>query len=150
MQLDADEALRRLAGGDHGILSTVHPERGVDAVPVAFAVDDGYVGIPVDLVKPKASTRLQRERNLEHDPRASLLVEHWDAGDWSRLWWVRTELRWAGPSVTDADVGGADAAVSDVLAARLAERYPQYADRPFAQVLVLRIVAISGWAATPG
>ena len=30
--------------------------------------------------------------NLAADPRASLLVEHWDAGDWSRLWWVRADL----------------------------------------------------------
>ena len=73
----------------------MHAERGVDAVPVAYVVDDdGYVGVPVDLVKPKASLRLQRERNLEADPRATLLVEHWDPIDWSRLWWVRAELRW--------------------------------------------------------
>ena len=75
----------------------MHAERGVDAVPVAYAVDDdGYVGVPIDLVKPKASLRLQRERNLEADPRATLLVEHWDRSDWSRLWWVRAELRWQG------------------------------------------------------
>jgi hypothetical protein len=36
----------------------MHAERGVDAVPVAYAVDDGY---------------------LEADPRATLLVEHWTA-----------------------------------------------------------------------
>ena len=87
----------RLESHDHGILCTVHAERGVDAVPVAYAVDDdGYVGVPIDRVKPKASLRLQRERNLEADPRATLLVEHWDRSDWSRLWWVRAELRWQG------------------------------------------------------
>ena len=65
-------------------------------MPVAYAVDDdGYVGVPIDRVKPKASLRLQRERNLEADPRATLLVEHWDRSDWSRLW-VRAELRWQG------------------------------------------------------
>ena len=93
MRLPEDEARARLAAHDHGILCTVHAERGVDAVPVAYAVDeDGYVGVPVDLVKPKASSRLQRERNLEADPRATLLVEHWDRGDWSRLWWVRARI----------------------------------------------------------
>ena len=56
MKLSADESRARLAAHDHAILCTVHAERGVDAVPVAFAVDDdGYVGVPVDLVKPKAS-----------------------------------------------------------------------------------------------
>jgi hypothetical protein len=88
-------------------------------------------------VKPKASLRLQRERNLEADPRATLLVEHWDAGDWSRLWWVRAELRW------QAD---ADADLTAELGARLADRYPQYRDQPFARVLVLHIVAVTGWA----
>ena len=97
MRLAEDEARARLAAHDHGILCTVHAERGVDAVPVVYVVDDdGYVGVPVDRVKPKASSRLQRERNLEADPRATLLVEHWDRDDWSQLWWVRAELRWQG------------------------------------------------------
>jgi PPOX class probable F420-dependent enzyme len=144
MRLAEDEARARLAAHDHGILCTVHAERGVDAVPVAYAVDDdGCVGVPVDLVKPKASTRLQRERNLEADPRATLLVEHWDGDDWSRLWWVRAELRWPADSGAEADGGTAAA-----MAARLAERYPQYRDQPFARVLVLRIVAVTGWAAS--
>jgi Pyridoxamine 5'-phosphate oxidase len=142
MRLAEDEARARLAAHDHGILCTVHAERGVDAVPVAYVVDDdGYVGVPVDRVKPKASLRLQRERNLEADPRSTLLVEHWDLADWSRLWWVRAELRWQ---------GDADASRAANLAARLAERYPQYRDQPFARVLVLRIVGMAGWAAAAG
>jgi PPOX class probable F420-dependent enzyme len=141
MRLTDEEARARLAVHDHGILCTVHTERGVDAVPVVYAVDDdGYVGVPVDRVKPKASLRLQRKLNLEADPRATLLIEHWDASDWSQLWWVRAELRWAG----EADRHSA------TLAAQLAGRYPQYRDQPFAQVLVLRIVRVSGWAARAG
>jgi hypothetical protein len=139
MRLADHEARARLESHDHGILCTVHAERGVDAVPVAYAVDDdGYVGVPIDRVKPKASLRLQRERNLEADPRATLLVEHWDRSDWSRLWWVRAELRWQG------DTAASRAAA---LAARLAGRYPQYQDQPFARVLVLHIVGVAGWAA---
>ncbi len=138
MKLDEDQALARLMAHDHAILCTVHPDRGVDAVPVAYAVDDdGYVGVPVDLVKPKASLRLQRERNLEADPRATLLAEHWDPADWTRLWWVRAELRWQ----SDHDPGR----VAD-LAERLASRYPQYQDQPFARILVLHIVGIAGWS----
>ena len=103
MRLAESEARARLVAHDHGILCTVHAERGVDAVPVAYVVDeDDYVGVPVDLVKPKASSRLQRERNLKADPRATLLVEHWDRGDWSQLWWVRAELHSQG----DAAPGG--------------------------------------------
>jgi hypothetical protein len=107
-------------------------------VPVVYVVDDdGHVGVPVDRVKPKSSSRLQRERNLEADPRATLLVEHWDRDDWSRLWWVRAELRF------QADPGERAAA----LATRLAGRFPQYRDRPFDRVLALRMVGITGWAA---
>ena len=138
MKLSEDDAWARLAAHDHGILCTVHPERGVDAVPVVFAVDDdGYVGVPIDRVKPKTTGRLQRERNLESDPRGTLLVDHWDRQDWSKLWWVRAELRW------QDDTAGRAAA----LAARLAERYPQYREQPFDRVLLLRIVGVTGWAA---
>lgn len=139
MRLPTAEARARLDGHDHGVLCTVHAERGVDAVPVVYVVgEDGFVGIPVDRVKAKSSSRLQRERNLEADPRAALLVEHWDRGDWSRLWWVRAELRWQ---------GDAEAARAADLAARLARAYPQYRDQPFTRVLVLRLVGVTGWAA---
>jgi PPOX class probable F420-dependent enzyme len=138
MRLTATEARARFAAHDHGVLCTVHAERGVDAVPVVYVVDeDGFVGVPVDRVKPKSSSRLQRERNLEADPRAALLVEHWDRGDWSQLWWVRAELRWQ---------GDAAAARAADLAAGLARAYPQYRDQPFTRVLVLRVVGLTGWA----
>ncbi len=142
MRLTAAQARARLAGHDHGVLCTVHAERGVDAVPVVYAVDDdGRVGVPVDRVKPKSSSRLQRERNLAADPRAALLVEHWDRGDWSQLWWVRAELRWEGDAAA-ARVSG--------LADGLARAYPQYRDQPFTRVLVLRVVDVTGWAAGVG
>ena len=120
----------------------MHVERGVDAVPVVYVVDeDGFVAVPVDRVKPKSTSRLQRERNLEADPRATMLVERWDADDWSRLWWVRAELR----RVADPP----PAQVAE-LTARLAARYPQYREEPFTRVLVLRILGVSGWAARAG
>ncbi len=139
MKLTEEEGLARLVAHDHGILCTVHPDRGVDAVPVVYAVDaEGYVGVPVDRVKPKASAQLQRERNLEADPRATLLIEHWDRDDWSQLWWVRTELRWEGGDAVDR---------GEALAVLLSRRYPQYRDQPFARVLVFRIASLTGWAA---
>jgi len=126
MRLADHEARARLEAHDHAILCTVHAGRGVDAVPVAYAVDDdGYVGVPVDQVKPKASLRLQRERNLEADPRATLLIEHWDRGQGD-------------------NAAGRAAALAD----QLARRYPQYQGQPFARVLVLRIVGVTGWAAS--
>ena len=139
MKLTSDQAWALLAAHVHGVLCTLHPERGPDPLPVVYALsDDGHVGVPIDSVKPKTSTRLRREDNLEADARAALLVEHWDREDWSRLWWVRANLRHVpdpGPSLTDD------------LADRLARAVPQYADRPFHRVLVCRIVAVTGWSA---
>ncbi len=141
MRLSNDQARTRLSHHDHGVLCTVHPARGVDAVPVVYAVvDGGHVAVPVDQVKPKVSLKLQRQRNLEADPRATLLIEHWDGDDWSKLWWVRAELRWR---------PNPPASLVDSLTGRLVERYPQYADRPFAAVVVLDIVGITGWTARP-
>jgi hypothetical protein len=138
MKLTEGEAKARLVAHDHGIFCTVHPERGVDAVPVVYAVDpDGYVGVPIDRVKAKASTVLQRERNLGHDPRATLLVERWDPHDWAQLWWVRAELRWREQSPDRAAA----------LATLLSARFEQYRDQPFERVLVLQMVGVSGWAA---
>lgn len=141
MKLSAAEALARLVAHDHGVLCTVHAERGVDAVPVVYAVDeDGFVAVPVDRVKPKASPRLQRVRNLEVDPRAALLIEHWDRQDWTQLWWVRAELRWQG------DDGGMEGR-SAALALRLAGAFPQYRDLPFSSIVLLRVVSVTGWSA---
>lgn len=138
MNLTSAQSHDRLAAHEHGVLATMHPTRGADLVPVVYAVVDDHLGVPVDLVKPKSTTRLQRERNLTHDPRATLLIEHWDRDDWSALWWVRTELRWLGP---DPAVSVAD------LADRLAVRHAQYRERPFARILVFRIAAVTGWTA---
>ena len=139
MRLAEEEALVRLAAHDHGILCTVHAERGVDAVPVAYVVDeDGYVGVPVDRVKPKASSRLQRERNLEADPRATLLVEHWDAGDWSQLWWVRadgTAAVWFDGPECERGLG------------LLRAKYPQYEHVSLVGPVIA--VAVEKWASWP-
>lgn len=107
--------------------------------PIVYATEDGFLGSPVDLVKLKSSLRLQREKNLEADARANLLIERWDRDDWSKLWWVRAELRWVGE-----DGGGR----AETLADRLASAYVQYRDKPFAAVLVFEITSATGWSAT--
>jgi PPOX class probable F420-dependent enzyme len=139
VRIDEDTGRRLLAEADHGVLSTVHPSRGIDAVPVVFALDGDHLAVPVDRVKPKSAGRLQRERNLEHDPRAALLVDRWDADDWSALWWVRARLRWN-------STPGAD--VESRLADHLADRYAQYVDRPFDRLLVFDVHAVTGWSAS--
>ncbi|MEM9516049.1 MAG: pyridoxamine 5'-phosphate oxidase family protein [Actinomycetota bacterium] len=138
MKLTDHDAQERLARHDHGILCTIHRDRGTDAVPVVYALHDGHIAVPIDRVKPKSTTRLQRERNLDADPRATLLIEHWNRDDWSQLWWVRAGLVLA----------AVDPERERTLGVHLARRYRQYRDQPFRRILVFRIDSISGWGAT--
>lgn len=129
----------RLRAHNHGAFCTLHEQRGVDAVPAVYALDaDGYLGIPIDRVKPKTSTKLQRKSNLEFDGRATLLVDQWHDTDWGQLWWVRAHLEW---------LGDTEPARATALSTLLGEKYAQYADEPFERVLVFRITAITGWSA---
>lgn len=138
MKLTDFECRHLLASNDHGVLSTLHSERGVDAVPVVYALHEQHVGVPIDRVKPKVSTTLQRERNLTIDPRATLLIERWHHDDWSQLWWVRAELQWV---ATPSDE------VVEALAAGLEDRFAQYAGRPFERVMVFAVQGVGGWSA---
>ena len=137
MHLDRDEALRRAVAADHGVLATLNKNHGAILVPACYAINGDRLAIPIDSVKPKGSTALARIRNLEQDPRASLLIEHWDAADWSRLWWVHLLL---------VRTREADEVVARLVRG-LSERYPQYRDAPFVDVLTFRIEKIGGWAA---
>lgn len=140
MRMNEDEAWSRLRAQVHGVFCTLHPQRGPDPQPVVYAVsEDGHIGVPIDSVKPKASTRLQREDNLAADPRGSLLIDHWESDDWSRLWWVRADTE---------HVEAPPAALVDELSDLLAQTVPQYADKPFYRVIVCRIVKITGWKAS--
>jgi PPOX class probable F420-dependent enzyme len=135
--LSEEECRRRLAAADHLVFGTLHPERGVDLVPVVAALDGDHVWIPIDSVKPKTTARLQRLVNIERDPRVTLLAERYD-DDWSQLWWVR-----AHGSAHEADV-------EQLAHARtaLAARYAAYADPASVTAAVLVTVGRwSGWTA---
>jgi PPOX class probable F420-dependent enzyme len=137
MRLMAEDARRRVAGADHGVLGTLRGGTGIDLVPVCFAIDGDVVAMPIERVKPKAEGVLQRLRNLEADPRATLLCERWDPVDWSRLWWVRLRLQ---RSVEEPDV-------TERLAHLLRQKYPQYVAEPFEALVTFRIAAVAGWSA---
>ena len=81
------------APGDPG-----HNRAGWEArlVPCCFALVESATGsviyTPID-DKPKASTdprSLARVRDIERDPRVTLLVDRWDE-EWARLAWVRID-----------------------------------------------------------
>jgi hypothetical protein len=137
MKIGPSQCALLLAGAGHGVLATVHPRRGVDAVPACFVIEGDVMAVPVDTVKEKVSTDLQRVRNLDADPRASLVCDHWDADDWSRLWWVRATLE-------RADV---DEESRSLLEGDLRHKYPQYRGAAFAGLLTFRIMEITGWSA---
>ena len=137
--MDAAEARARFGAARVAHLATA----GLDAVPhvvvVCFALAGDTVYTAVDQ-KPKRTTRLRRLRNLAENPRASVLVDHYDDGDWSRLWWVRAD----GP----ARVIGVAEPERERAVALLAARYGQYrADRPAGPVVEVRVERFSGWSA---
>lgn len=137
MHLDHEEALRRAAAADHGVLATLDRNHGASLVPACFAIEGDRLAIPIDSVKPKGSTALGRVRNLERDPRATLLVEQWDPVDWRRLWWVQLLLR---RTQEPADQVAR-------LERLLRHRYAQYRDGPFVDILTFRIEKVGGWEA---
>lgn len=135
MRLTEDDCRLRLGDARHATLSTVHPRRGVDAVPVVYATSGSQIFIPVDLVKAKTGRRLRRLANLATDPRCVVLVDHW-SDDWSELWWVRAH----GTGRVVEDAGHWQEL--------LAGRYPQYADpASLAGGIVIDVTEMTGWAA---
>jgi len=140
VKLDRATCEELLARSEHGVLATRHPTRGVDAVPVCFVADASRMAVPIDRIKAKASSDLQRTRNLAQDPRAALLCDHWDSDEWSRLWWVRVSL----------ELVGSTAEERSVLESLLRGKYHQYRDHSFAGLLVFRTTAMIGWSARPG
>ncbi|MEO6317214.1 MAG: pyridoxamine 5'-phosphate oxidase family protein [Acidimicrobiales bacterium] len=136
MRLDVRACWAHIGTAGHGTLGTVHPDRGVDAVPVVFVVVDGQVVVPIDTVKPKAGRRLQRLANVEADARVVLLVDRYDE-DWSRLWWVRVH----------AEAVEIDPSPGHLAA--LASAFPAYAEpSSVTGVLLLTPTEVTGWSAT--
>ncbi len=136
MRLDATSCWSRIGPGGHGTLGTVHPRRGVDAVPVVFVVVGGQVVVPIDTVKAKAGRRLQRLANVDADPRVVLLIERYD-DDWSHLWWVRVH-----GAAVEVD------ASPDHLAA-LACAFPAYQEvGTVTGALLITPTETTGWSAT--
>ena len=136
MRLAEAECWSLMCEATHGVLATAHAERGVDAVPVVFIVDGTWIVIPIDTVKAKTTTRLQRLKNIVVDARVVVLVEHYD-DDWTELWWVRANGR------------AVEAPVTDAWLAAFAAKYPDY-DAPGAikSVILMTANSVTGWSAS--
>ncbi len=120
-------------------LATRNPSGAVDVVPITFAlVGDATILTAVDH-KPKRTTRLQRLANIRHDPRVTVLVDHYEE-DWSRLWWVRLH-----GTATVVDEPAPD------LLTPLVEKYAQYRDHPPAgPAIVVAVRDVREWSGTGG
>jgi PPOX class probable F420-dependent enzyme len=118
-------------------LATVGPDGAPHVVPIVFALAGDVIYSAVD-AKPKRHHRLRRLANIAHEPRVSVLVDHY-ADDWSLLWWVR------------ADGVARVLASSAAALSALRGKYPQYdavaVEGPFLEIEVRRW---SSWSATPG
>ncbi len=69
-----------------GRLATVDAGGAPHVIPICFVLLDGRVYSVID-EKPKRTTRLQRLRNLEANPRVALVIDRY-SDDWSQLAWV--------------------------------------------------------------
>ena len=130
------DARARFAAARVARLATAGADGRPHLVPVCFAVDGDTVYSAVDELKPKATLRLRRLRNVAENPAVSLLVDHYD-DDWSALWWVRADGR--ARVLPDAPEA----------VALLAERYEQYrAAPPRGPVLAIDVERWAGWSAS--
>ncbi|ORA26918.1 TIGR03668 family PPOX class F420-dependent oxidoreductase [Mycobacterium aquaticum] len=89
------EVIEQFAGTPTVVLATLGPDGAPHLVPVVFAVHRGTDGVTIYTAvdaKRKSTQKLRRLANIEHDPRVSLLADHYD-DDWSQLWWVRADGR---------------------------------------------------------
>jgi PPOX class probable F420-dependent enzyme len=135
VRLGRADAERLLASARVARLATVTPDGAPHLVPICFALAGAVAYTAVD-AKPKRTTDLQRVRNLQANPRASLLADHYE-DDWSRLWWVRAD---GTARVVDLEPERSRAAEL------LADRYAPYRDdAPAGVVLALDIERLTGW-----
>ena len=140
MRLSTDDCWNHLRAADHGVLCTINEKKAVDAVPVCFAVVGKVIATPIDTVKPKRTSELGRLSNLHRDASATLLCDHWDRYDWSELWWVRAQLvRRSAHDVRNALLEECDAALRD--------KYAQYRETTFADMIVFNATSLIGWSA---
>lgn len=137
--MQRSEALSRLATAKIAHLATVTSRTMPHVVAVTFALVGDSVATMVDH-KPKTTHRLQRILNVEHNGRASLLVDYY-SDDWSRLWWVRID----GPaSIHQGDDYWQKAGVA------LVAKYTQYRKRPpEGPAIRITLEKVSSWECTP-
>lgn len=137
--MDRTEAERRLERARTGHLATDNRQGIPHVVVVTFATLDGHIVTAIDN-KPKTTTRLKRLTNIESNPNASFLVDHYSE-DWNKLWWVRVD----GSASIHRDGELFDNAIT-----ALVFRYPQYqVTPPYGPVIAVKMAKVTGWQSSP-
>lgn len=137
--MQPDVARARFGAAPLAHLATAAADGTPHLVAICFAVLGDRIVTALDH-KPKRTVRLRRLANIAMNPRVCLLVDHYDPGDWSALWWARADgiARVLAPE-SDAAADAVDALVA---------RYPQYAaHRPDGPVIEVAVSRWSGWVA---
>ncbi len=126
------------------VLATIAPDGRPRLVPICFSLDADRAVLytPLD-EKPKRHDdplALARVRDIQADPRVSVLVDRWNE-EWVRLAWLRAEgsARVLEPGVAPIEHAAAVGA--------LQARYPQYGnhrleDRP---IIAINLARITDW-----
>jgi PPOX class probable F420-dependent enzyme len=132
-----------LESARRAVLATIAPDGRPRLVPICFVVlgEAPILYTPID-DKPKRSDdplALARVRDIEADPRVTILVDRWDE-DWSRLAWLRGEGRASLLEPSNAHAERAQAVMA------LRAKYLQYTnhrleERPLIRIDLERVVA---------
>ena len=133
-----------LESARRAILATIAPDGHPRLVPICFVVEGEppVLYSPID-DKPKRSDdplALARVRDIQADPRVTVLVDRWDE-DWTRLAWLRVQGR---ATLLQPDAAPAEHAA---VVAALRAKYSQYVthrlhERPLIRVIVEHLI---GW-----
>lgn len=116
------------------MLATVSASGRAHVVPIVHVVVDDVILFVIDH-KPKSGRPLTRLRNIERDPRVSVLFDH-RSEDWSQLWWIRAD---GIASVLDS---------RPPLAAALEARHPEYSTHaPAGPWVRIEVERWTGWDA---
>jgi PPOX class probable F420-dependent enzyme len=126
----------RLTAARVARLATTDPDGRPHLVPIVFTLEGETLYSAVDR-KPKRSQTLRRIENARVRPDVTILVDHYDDGDWNRLWWIRLRGR---ARVLD------DGTEREHALALLAEKYPQYrSEPPEGPVLAVDLIDVREW-----
>jgi PPOX class probable F420-dependent enzyme len=131
----SDTQSRFVEGLSIAHLATADASGQPHVVPVCFAYAEGRFYIAID-EKPKRTARLKRLRNIEENPKVSLVFDRYD-DNWSRLGWVLVQ-----GTAAIIDGGPEHEAAVESLRARYAQyRTMALEERPVIGVTVERVAS---------